>query len=162
MRLWSNNARAVTKAWLAHKLEDRCITRDLAWGVPVPAKYFSEGVKKVLYVWFEAPIGYISMTAGAVGRGWQKWWTPEPDTEVQLVQFMGKDNIVFHSTMAPATLMATGEPFIRPTRLAVTEYLMYEGGKFSKSNNMGVFGNDCQQTGIDSDVWRYYLLSSRP
>ena len=150
----------MTNAWLAKKLQNRCITRDLNWGVSVPSEYFSTTAKKVFYVWFEAPLGYISITADAIGSKWRDWWTP--NQSVQLTQFMGKDNIVFHSTMAPAALMATGLPFIKPHRLAVTEYLMYEGGKFSKSNNIGVFGNDCQTTGIESDVWRYYLLSNRP
>lgn len=75
---------------------------------------------------------------------------------------MGKDNIAFHSIMFPATLQSTCLPYIKPHRLSVTEYLLYEGGKFSKSNNIGVFGDDCAKTGIKSDVWRYYLLLSRP
>lgn len=75
---------------------------------------------------------------------------------------MGKDNIAFHSILAPATLKCTGQPFVKPYRLSVTEYLMYEGGKFSKSNNIGVFGDDCQKTEIISDVWRYVLLANRP
>lgn len=75
---------------------------------------------------------------------------------------MGKDNIVFHSILAPAALQCTNLPYVKPSRLAVTEYLLYEGGKFSKSNNIGVFGDDCQKTGIKSDVWRYFLLVSRP
>lgn len=74
MKNWSNNAKAVTKAWLNTGLQNRCITRDLTWGVPVPEKYL-EG-KKVFYVWFEAPIGYISITAAALGEGWRKWWQP--------------------------------------------------------------------------------------
>ena len=76
---WSHNAKAVTKAWLMNKLHDRCITRDLNWGVKVPSNYFTEEMKKVLYVWFEAPLGYISMTASLLGENWRKWWQPEPD-----------------------------------------------------------------------------------
>lgn len=75
---------------------------------------------------------------------------------------MGKDNTAFHSILAPATLHCTSSPFVKPSRLSVTEYLLYEGGKFSKSNNIGVFGNDCQNTNIPSDVWRYLLLTNRP
>lgn len=75
---------------------------------------------------------------------------------------MGKDNIAFHSVIFPATLNYTKRPFIKPQKLSVTEYLLYEGGKFSKSNNIGVFGDDCKNTGIKSDVWRYYLLMNRP
>ena len=77
-------------------------------------------MKKVLYVWFEAPLGYISMTANLLGENWVKWWQPNENKHVELTQFMGKDNIVFHSTMAPATLMGTGDNYVRPKRLAVT------------------------------------------
>ena len=83
MHGWSNNAKAVTKAWLINKLHERCITRDLKWGVKVPYKYFTiQKAKKVLYVWFEAPLGYISMTAGLLGEGWKKWWQPNSDTNI--------------------------------------------------------------------------------
>jgi methionyl-tRNA synthetase len=75
---------------------------------------------------------------------------------------MGKDNILFHSLLAPATLQSTGVSYVRPQRLAVTEYLMYEGGKFSKSNNIGLFGDDCMKMGVSCDVWRYVLLVNRP
>jgi methionyl-tRNA synthetase len=75
---------------------------------------------------------------------------------------MGKDNILFHSIIHPATLTATQQPWLRPTQLSVTEYLRYEGGKFSKSHGVGVFGDECQQTGIEVDSWRYYLLRVRP
>ena len=93
---------------------------------------------------------------------WEKWWIPEQSTKVELNQFMGKDNIMFHSIMAPSSLMSTGSNWVKPHRISATEYLMYEGGKFSKSNNFGVFGNDCAKTGICSDSWRYCLLSNRP
>jgi methionyl-tRNA synthetase len=75
---------------------------------------------------------------------------------------MGKDNILFHSIIFPASLKSTGQQWLRPKVLSVTEYLKYEGGKFSKSNNFGVFGDQCKDTGIDSDCWRYYLLRIRP
>lgn len=75
---------------------------------------------------------------------------------------MGKDNIPFHSILAPAALECTGVPYVKPTKLAVTEYLLYEGGKFSKSNSIGVFGDDCPSTSIPADVWRFYLLFNRP
>jgi methionyl-tRNA synthetase len=118
MKVWSNNARAVTKGWLDGGLQDRCITRDIKWGVPVPERYLDEG--KVFYVWFEAPIGYMSMSATLLGDKWRKWWLPEPGVKVELNQFMGKDNILFHSIIHPATLQCTGEPYIKPYRLAVT------------------------------------------
>ena len=75
---------------------------------------------------------------------------------------MGKDNIVFHSVITPAALMGTKQKYVLPKRLSVTEYLMYEGGKFSKSRGIGIFGKDCEETGIESEVWRYYLFMNRP
>lgn len=83
MDKWSNNAKGITKGWINSSLQDRCITRDLKWGVPVPSQYLEEEkVNKVFYVWFEAPIGYISMTAAALAENWKKWWIPEPGTSV--------------------------------------------------------------------------------
>lgn len=158
MDSWTNNAKGSTRSWLNSPPEDRCITRDLKWGVPVPHAGYE---KKVFYVWFEAPIGYISITADHLGEGYKQWWLPE-NRQVELHQFMGKDNILFHSIINPATLIATGQPWMRPTHLSVTEYLKYEGGKFSKSHNIGVFGDQCQETGIPVDCWRYYLLRVRP
>lgn len=160
MQSWSNNAKAVTKAWLNGGLQNRCITRDLNWGVPVPPQ--SLNGNKVFYVWFDAPIGYISITAAALGAKWKEWWMPKQPIDVQLNQFMGKDNIVFHSILSPSVLQSTSQSYLKPKKLSVTEYLLYEGGKFSKSNNIGIFGDDCQKTGIKSDVWRYFLLLSRP
>ena len=116
--------------------------------------------QKVFYVWFEATIGYISMTMAHLGQAYLAWW--QPKEKVELRQFMGKDNILFHSIISPASLIATAHPWLRPTQIAATEYLRYEGGKFSKSDNLGVFGDQCQDTSIPADVWRYYLLRIRP
>ena len=116
--------------------------------------------QKVFYVWFEATIGYISMTMKHLGQAYLAWW--QPKEKVELRQFMGKDNILFHSIISPASLIATAHPWLRPTQIAATEYLRYEGGKFSKSDNLGVFGDQCQDTSIPADVWRYYLLRIRP
>ncbi|PRW21084.1 putative methionine--tRNA ligase [Chlorella sorokiniana] len=114
----------------------------------------------VFYVWFDAPIGYISITANYCGDGWEAWWKSPQD--VELVQFMGKDNVPFHTVIFPATLLGTQEPWTMMKSISVTEYLNYEDGKFSKSRGVGVFGNDAKDTGIPVEVWRYYLLAVRP
>ncbi|KAL5993031.1 hypothetical protein ACLOJK_013951 [Asimina triloba] len=153
---WSQNAIQATHAWLKEGLKSRCITRDLKWGVPVPHEKYKD---KVFYVWFDAPIGYISITA-CYSPDWEKWWkNPE---NVELYQFMGKDNVPFHTVMFPSTLIGSGENWTLMKTISVTEYLNYEAGKFSKSKGVGVFGNDVKDTSIPSEVWRYYLLTNRP
>ncbi|KAL4436391.1 hypothetical protein ABPG77_009953 [Micractinium sp. CCAP 211/92] len=153
---WSSNCVQVTKAWMEQGLKVRCITRDLKWGTPVPLEGYED---KVFYVWFDAPIGYISITANYCDQ-WQAWWQNPKD--VELVQFMGKDNVPFHTVIFPATLLGTQEPWTMMKSISVTEYLNYEDGKFSKSRGVGVFGNDAKDTGIPVEVWRYYLLAVRP
>ncbi|EEB11468.1 methionine-tRNA synthetase, putative [Pediculus humanus corporis] len=155
---WSHNAREISKAWLNDGLKPRCITRDLKWGIPVPLEGFES---KVFYVWFDAPIGYISITKGYTSE-WKKWWMPDKNTKVNLYQFMAKDNVPFHSVMFPASLIASKENYVTVSNIFATEYLNYEDGKFSKSRGIGVFGNDAQETGIPADVWRFYLLYVRP
>ncbi|XP_037460168.1 probable methionine--tRNA ligase [Triticum dicoccoides] len=153
---WSQNAVRITDAWLKEGLKPRCITRDLKWGVPVPHEKYKD---KVFYVWFDAPIGYISITACYTPE-WEKWWkNPE---NVELYQFMGKDNVPFHTVMFPSALLGTGENWTLMKNISATEYLNYESGKFSKTKGIGVFGNDAKATNIPADVWRYYLLSNRP
>ncbi|XP_011045621.1 PREDICTED: probable methionine--tRNA ligase [Populus euphratica] len=153
---WSQNAIQTTNAWLKEGLKPRCITRDLKWGVPVPLEEFKD---KVFYVWFDAPIGYVSITS-CYTPDWEKWWkNPE---NVELYQFMGKDNVPFHTVMFPSTLLGTGENWTLMKTISVTEYLNYEAGKFSKSKGVGVFGNDAKDTNIPVEVWRYYLLTNRP
>lgn len=161
---WSANSLTLTNTWLRDGLRQRCITRDLKWGVPVPLEGYTD---KVFYVWFDAPIGYVSISAGYGDRHgdpdlWRKWWNPSDETDVNLVQFMGKDNTPFHTIVFPSALLATGKPWTLLNNISTTEYLNYEDGKFSKSNNVGVFGNNAQETGIPPEVWRYYLLSVRP
>ena len=153
---WSKNAVNVTTSWFRDGLRERCITRDLKWGIPVPVKGYED---KVFYVWFDAPIGYISMTAEALDD-WQRWWKSPDDT--QLIQFIGKDNIPFHTVIFPATLLCTGEKWTMLYQMSSSEYLNYEGGKFSKSHGTGIFGDDVQSTGIPADVWRFYLFYNRP
>ncbi|KAF5741681.1 methionine--tRNA ligase [Tripterygium wilfordii] len=153
---WTQNAIQSTNAWLKEGLRPRCITRDLKWGVPVPHDNFKD---KVFYVWFDAPIGYVSITSCYTPE-WEKWWkNPE---NVELFQFMGKDNVPFHTVMFPSTLLGTGESWTLMKTISVTEYLNYEAGKFSKSKGVGVFGNDAKDTNIPAEVWRYYLLTNRP
>ncbi|CAJ1934060.1 unnamed protein product [Sphenostylis stenocarpa] len=153
---WSQNAIQTTNSWLREGLKPRCITRDLKWGVPVPHEKYKD---KVFYVWFDAPIGYVSITS-CYTRDWEKWWkNPE---NVELYQFMGKDNVPFHTVMFPSTLLGTGENWTLMKTISVTEYLNYESGKFSKSKGIGVFGNDVKDTNIPVEVWRYYLLTNRP
>lgn len=154
---WTQTARVIAAAWLKEGLQARCITRDLKWGSPVPLPGYED---KVFYVWFDAPIGYLSITKTCVGDDWTKWWK-NPD-EVELFQFMAKDNVVFHSIIMPATQLGTGDTFTLVDHLIAVEYLNYENKKFSKSRGVGVFGNDAMQSGIASDIWRFYLISIRP
>lgn len=153
---WSQNSISITNGWLKEGLKPRCITRDLKWGTPVPLEHMKD---KVFYVWFDAPIGYISITANYTDE-WKKWWM-NPD-DVTLWQFMGKDNIPFHTVIFPCSELGTGDNYTLLNRLSTTEYLNYENGKFSKSRNVGVFGNNVVETGIPVEVWRYYLLINRP
>jgi methionyl-tRNA synthetase len=156
---WSGNARTMTEAWLKEGLRQRCITRDLKWGIKVPLKGFED---KVFYSWFDAPIGYIGITREIKSENdeWRKWWFN--NNEVKLVQFMGKDNIPFHTILFPAFCIGTNDPYTLMKEISVNEYLNYEGGQFSKSRNVGVFGDDAQSTGIPADVFRYYLMINRP
>ncbi|KAK2731977.1 hypothetical protein FQN57_003052 [Myotisia sp. PD_48] len=153
---WPKNSRVITESWLKEGLKARGITRDLKWGVPVPLSGYE---KKVLYVWFEACIGYPSITANYT-PDWELWWkNPE---NVQLYQFLGKDNVPFHAVIFPGCQLGTTDKWTMLHHLSTTEYLNYEGGKFSKSRGIGVFGNNAKETGVASDVWRYYLLKNRP
>eukprot|EP01029_Cantina_marsupialis_P027909 TRINITY_DN774158_c0_g1_i1.p1 TRINITY_DN774158_c0_g1~~TRINITY_DN774158_c0_g1_i1.p1 ORF type:complete len:819 (+),score=288.55 TRINITY_DN774158_c0_g1_i1:25-2457(+) len=153
---WTSNSIQITDGWIRDGLKARCITRDLKWGTPVPHEKFSD---KVFYVWFDAPIGYISITANGTEH-WEQWWqNPE---NVKLYQFMGKDNIPFHTVIFPATLLGSGKDWTMLHHVSTTEYLNYENTKFSKSRNIGVFGDQAKETGIPSEAWRYYLLINRP
>lgn len=153
---WAKNALAMTKSWIRDGLKERCITRDLKWGIPVPKPGYEN---KVFYVWFDAPIGYVSITASKFDD-WKQWWY-NPD-EVELYQFIGKDNIPFHTVIFPACQLATGENWTTLYHMSSTEYLNYENGKFSKSKGTGVFGDQAKDTGIPADVWRFYIFYNRP
>ena len=162
---WSSNGKIITDSWLRQGLRDRGITRDLKWGTPIPLDVFkTEEDKdvyrdKVFYVWFDACIGYVSITANYT-EDWEKWWR-DPEN-VKLYQFMGKDNVPFHAVIFPGSQIGTKEPWTMLHHLSTTEYLNYENGKFSKSRGVGVFGNNAKDTNVPADVWRYYLLKHRP
>ena len=153
---WTNNTVSITKGWFNTGLKARCITRDLKWGVSVPKPGFEE---KCFYVWFDAPIGYISITASFMDD-WKDWWTN--DKGVELFQFMGKDNVPFHTILFPGFLLATKKDWTFLKHISTTEYLNYEDEKFSKRNSIGVFGGDVMKLPISIECWRYYLLSIRP
>lgn len=153
---WTNNAKVICDTWVRDGLKTRCITRDLKWGTPVPLDGFKD---KVFYVWFDAPIGYVSITANYTSE-WEKWW--KNPSKIKYYEFMAKDNVPFHSVVFPSTQLGTGENWTMVNHLIATEYLNYEDGKFSKSRGVGVFGDQAIDTGIPSDVWRFYLLYLRP
>ncbi|MGV8162521.1 MAG: methionine--tRNA ligase [Candidatus Nanoarchaeia archaeon] len=153
---WSDNAKTTTNAWLEEGLKERAITRDLKWGIPVPLKGYEE---KVFYVWFDAPIGYIAITKEHRADWKDYWHNPE---NVRLVQFMGKDNIPFHSVLFPASLIGADDNYTLIDTMNVNEYLNYEDDKFSKSRGIGVFGDNAKETGVGPDEWRYYLMNNRP
>jgi methionyl-tRNA synthetase len=149
-------AYATTMAKLNEPIPAKDITRDLSWGVRVPEKY--NLANQVYYVWMEAPLGYMSITANATPR-WRDIWT-SPNTE--LYHFIGKDNILFHTIYFPSTLIGARQNWILPKHVSATHYLMFEGKKFSKSRNVGVFGMDAMKSNYESDVWRFALLRLRP
>jgi methionyl-tRNA synthetase len=153
---WARNAVQMTYAWMRDGLKERAITRDLKWGIPVPLDGFRD---KVFYVWFDAPIGYVSITAEHT-KDWRSWWYAPKS--VKLFQFIGKDNIPFHTVIFPSSQLGTGEEWTTLFHMSSTEYMNYEGGKFSKSKGVGVFGTDAKETGIPPDVWRFYICYNRP
>jgi methionyl-tRNA synthetase len=132
--VWSSNGREITTtSWLKEGLKPRSITRDMKWGTKVLLPRYED---KVIYPWFDACIGYVSITARYTDN-WEQWWrNPE---EVQLYQFIGKDNVAFHSVIFPGSKIGTRDTWTRLHHLSTTEYLTYEGGKFSKSRGVGVF-----------------------
>ncbi len=158
--IWKDNVKGFVKGMLKEGLKERAITRDLEWGVPVPLE---EGKGKVLYVWFDAPIGYISSTAEwAEEQGkpdlWKDYWQ-NPDCKI--VHFIGKDNIVFHCLIWPAMLMAQKQPFEIPYNVPANEFLNLEGRQFSKSEGWYIELDEFFNT-YTTDSIRYYLASIMP
>lgn len=165
---WPQLASSIARKWLTEGLHDRAITRDLDWGVPVPADTWpdlaAEG--KVFYVWFDAPIEYIGSTkewadAAPDGetRDWKSWWYEADD--VRYTEFMGKDNVPFHTVMFPATELGTREPWKKVDFVKAFNWLNYYGGKFSTSQKRGVFTGDALEI-LPSDYWRYFMMANAP
>ena len=158
---WPDVAYTIAQKWLKEGLQERCITRDLKWGFKVNKEGYED---KVFYVWFDAPIGYIGITKQWADekpqeRSWKDWW--QNPKEVRHVEFMGKDNVPYHAITFPATLLGTRENWTQVDFLKGFSYLTYEGGKFSKSENRGIFAEDAIKE-FPADYWRYWLMSNAP
>ena len=169
---WPILTTSIARKWLndGDGLQDRGITRDLAWGVPVKrgTQDWPGMEGKVFYVWFDAPIEYIAATAewadahGQDDAAWQRWWRNDLGADdVRYVQFMGKDNVPFHTLSFPATIMGSGEPWKLVDYIKSFNWLNYEGGKFSTSQGRGVFMDQALEI-MPSDYWRWWLLSNAP
>ena len=165
---WPALATSIAYKWLDEGLRDRAITRDLSWGIPVTGKDGSarEGFEgKVFYVWFDAPIAYIAATqdwAEKTGSDWERWWrTDKGADDVQYVQFMGKDNVAFHTLSFPTTLIGSGEPWKRVDSLKAFNWVTWYGGKFSTSQKRGVFMDQALDIS-PSDHWRWHLMANAP
>ncbi len=169
---WPILTTSIAKKWLhdGDGLQDRGITRDLEWGVPVKkGEQDWPGMEgKVFYVWFDAPIEYIACAkewADANGRtdaDWERWWrTDKGADDVRYVQFMGKDNVPFHTLSFPATILGSGEPWKMVDHLKSFNYLNYDGGQFSTSQGRGVFMDQALEI-LPADYWRWWLLSHAP
>lgn len=164
---WPSLTRSIAYKHLDEGLIDRGITRDLAWGVPVakdgaPRPGFEH---KVFYVWFDAPIEYIAATAEwakATGGDWRRWWRTDAGADdVRYVEFMGKDNVAFHTVSFPATILGSGEPWKLVDMLKSFNWLNWYGGKFSTSQKRGVFMDAALEL-LPADYWRWYLLAHAP
>ncbi|MBP3202496.1 MAG: methionine--tRNA ligase [Bacteroidales bacterium] len=153
---WKTNVYGQCKSWLDGGLLPRAVTRDLEWGVPVPVEG-AEG--KVLYVWFDAPIGYISNTKELLPQSWEKWWK---DPQTRLVHFIGKDNIVFHCIVFPSMLKAHGS-YVLPDNVPSNEFLNLEGDKISTSRGWAVWVDEYEKDFPgEEDVLRYVLTANAP
>ena len=169
---WPILTTSIAKKWLndGDGLQDRGITRDLHWGIPVKKgdQPWPGMEGKVFYVWFDAPIEYIACTAewadanGLGNEAWQRWWrTDKGAADVTYYQFMGKDNVPFHTLSFPATILGSGEPWKLVDYLKSFNYLNYDGGQFSTSRGRGVFMDQALSI-LPSDYWRWWLLSHAP
>ena len=166
---WPALAKSIALKWLDEGLQDRAITRDLSWGIPVAYNgTVREGFEnKVFYVWFDAPVEYIAATqewAESKGEAddWESWWrTDKGADDVTYVQFMGKDNVAFHTVSFPVTLIGSQEPWKLVDRLKAFNWVTWYGGKFSTSNNRGVFMDQALEL-LPADYWRWYLMANAP
>ncbi|MCW4020653.1 MAG: methionine--tRNA ligase [Candidatus Bathyarchaeota archaeon] len=162
-RRWRTQVTAIALSWIRGGLKKRCITRDLRWGVPVPSKGYEN---KVFYVWFDAPIGYLSFTkewAESKGKpeSWRKIWDQEIGKRTKIFNFVGKDNIPFHTIFWPGMQMAHGGLKL-PYNVVGLQFCTYLGRKISKSRQWGIFCEKLLNVGLDSDVWRFYLATLIP
>lgn len=154
---WKPNVYGQCKSWLDAGLQPRAVSRDLNWGVPVPVE---GGAGKVLYVWFDAPIGYISNTKELLPDSWEQWWK---SPETRIINFIGKDNIVFHCIVFPAMLMAYGDGFQLPDNVPANEFLNLEGDKISTSRNWAVWLHEyLRDFPGKQDTLRYVLTANAP
>ena len=171
---WPTLTRSIAYKWLDEGLGDRGITRDLDWGIPVDPADFPEVEGKVWYVWFDAPIGYLAATrewadaraaggqSGDAQADFDRWWREDKGADdVTYTEFMGKDNVPFHTLSFPATILGSGEPWKLVDRLKSFNWLTYYGGKFSTSDHRGVFMSDALEL-LPADYWRWYLMSNAP
>ena len=168
---WPQLTRSIAYKWLDEGLQDRGITRDLDWGIPVDPDDFPEVAGKVWYVWFDAPIGYLGATREwaddrfapeQAGAQFESWWrTDRGAADVTYTEFMGKDNVPFHTLSFPATLLGSGEDWKLVDRLKSFNWLNYYGGKFSTSEHRGVFMSDALEL-LPADYWRWYLMANAP
>lgn len=152
---WRSQVSSLALGWIKEGLKPRCITRDLKHGVSVPLDGFGE---KVFYVWFDAPIGYVSSTKEILSEKWEDFWK---NKNSKIYNFLGKDNIPFHTIFWPGMVLANGELNL-PHQVVGLQYLNYEGGKFSKSKKRGVFCEKLSELDLDADVWRAYLTQIIP
>ncbi|MFF7330383.1 methionine--tRNA ligase [Streptomyces sp. NPDC090306] len=167
---WPQLAASIARKWLTEGLHDRAITRDLDWGVPVPADTWPElaAEGKVFYVWFDAPIEYIGATKewadlDPENRDWKSWWYEADGGEnpVRYTEFMAKDNVPFHTVMFPATQLGVREPWKKVDYVKAFNWLTYYGGKFSTSQKRGVFTDQALDI-LPADYWRYFLMANAP
>src|SRR6195256_2436706 len=164
---WPLLVTSIARKWLDEGLNDRSITRDLNWGIPVAYKgEVRPGFEgKVFYVWFDAPIEYIGATmewADATNDNWKRWWREdEGAADVRYIQFMGKDNVPFHTVGFPVTLFGSQEPWKVVDYIKGLNWMNYYGGKFSTSGNRGIFMDSALEL-LPADYWRWYLLANAP
>ncbi|MEM8771043.1 MAG: methionine--tRNA ligase [Pseudomonadota bacterium] len=164
---WPALTKSIAKKWLKEGLRDRSITRDLKWGVPVAYDGAArDGFEnKVFYVWFDAPIAYIAATeewASDNDGDWRSWWRKDEGADdVKYVQFMGKDNVAFHTVSFPATILGSEEPWKTVDALKSLNWLTWYGGKFSTSENRGIFMDQALDL-LPADYWRWHLMSNAP
>jgi methionyl-tRNA synthetase len=165
---WPPLATSIAMKWLDEGLRDRAITRDLDWGIPVVDAdgNMRDGFDgKVFYVWFDAPIAYIGATqdwAAASGGDWQSWWRTDAGADdVRYVQFMGKDNVAFHTLSFPTTIMGSDQPWKLVDQLKAFNWVTWYGGKFSTSSKRGVFMDQAIDL-APSDYWRWHLMANAP